>query len=93
MFEIFMVMGWAAVMILLLFLRADVRELSGLVKENRREMLRGSLSARANESFPNFQMESRREERKPPKESKKRTAPLNESEEQVLKEVLTEFLG
>ncbi len=100
MFEICMVTGWAAAMILLLLIRAEIRELSGLMKENRRELLRNNMGNRGGESYPNFQEEARRKrthggeaqrERKP--EPEKQSIRLNESEEQLLKEVLTEFLG
>ncbi len=100
MFEICMVIGWAAAMILLLFIRTDIRELSGLIRENRRELLRNSIGSRAAESYPNFQKEDRQRGRSAKKEAEKQQAEpekqplrLNESEEQLLKEVLTEFLG
>lgn len=100
MFEICMVTGWAAAMILLLLIRAEIRELSGLMKENRRELLRNNLGSRTGESYPNFQEESRqkkihgrKEEQEQHLEQEKPSIRLNESEEQILKEVLTEFLG
>lgn len=100
MFEICMIIGWAAAMILLLYIRADIRELSGLLKENRREMIRNSIGGRSSESYPNFQEEARRrrksvreEVKEQPPEQEKQPLCLNESEEQILKEVLTEFLG
>lgn len=100
MFRVFMVIAWAVLLVLLLYLWADVREIAGIVKESKREILRSSLNARAAESFPNFQEEQenqkknqenqegqKREQKKP------QGVPLNASEQQVLDEVLTEFLG
>ena len=94
MFRIFMVIAWAVLLVLLLYLWADVREIAGIVKENKRELLRSSLNTRASESFPNFQ-EEQRAARQPQEDGEKqpqKTA-LSASEEQVLNEVLTEFLG
>ena len=93
MFEIGLTIGWAALMILLLCIRADIRELSALMKENRRELLRNSFGGRANESYPNFQEEAHREVKRDKKEEPKQARSLNQSEAQLLKEVLTEFLG
>lgn len=100
MFRVFIVIAWAVLLVLLLYLWADVREISGIVKENKRELLRGNLSARAAESFPNFQEEQRKEQEKKRQqeelerqEKKLQGTPLSASEEQVLDEVLTEFLG
>ena len=93
MFEIGLTIGWAALMILLLCIRADIRELSALMKENRRELLRNSFGGRGNESYPNFQEEARKETKREKKEEARQTSSLNQSEEQLLKEVLTEFLG
>lgn len=93
MFEIGLTIGWAALMILLLCIRADLRELSALMKENRREILRSSLGGRANESYPNFQDEAFREKEREKKEQPRQPNSLDKSEEQLLKEVLTEFLG
>lgn len=93
MFEIGLTIGWAALMILLLCIRADIRELSALMKENRRELLRNSFGGRTNESYPNFQDEAYKETKREKKEEPKQVRSLNQSEEQLLKEVLTEFLG
>lgn len=93
MFEIGLTIGWAAIMILLLCIRADIRQLAASMKESRREQLRNSIGSRANQAYPNFQAESCKEPRQEKKEEAKRTSSLNKSEEQVLKEVLTEFLG
>ena len=94
-FRIFMIIAWAVLLVLLLYLWADVREIAGIVKENKRELLRSSLNTRASESFPNFQEEEQRAARQPQEDGEKqpqKTA-LSASEEQVLNEVLTEFLG
>ena len=58
MFRIVMIAAWAALLILILYLWADVREILGIVKDAKRELLRSSLSARASESFPNFEKEA-----------------------------------
>ena len=98
MFRVFIVIAWAVLLVLLLYLWADVREIAGIVKESKREILRGSLNARAAESFPNFQEEEKTErqknrEKQGAEEKKPQGVPLNASEQQVLDEVLTEFLG
>ena len=49
MFEIGLTIGWAAIMILLLCIRADIRALSAIMKESRREQLRSSFGGRNNE--------------------------------------------
>ena len=59
MFRIVMIAVWAALLILILYLWADVREILGSVKDIKRELLRSSLSARAAENFPNFEKEER----------------------------------
>lgn len=98
MFRVFIVIAWAVLLVLLLYLWADVREIAGIVKESKREILRGSLNARAAESFPNFHEEEKKErqknrEKQGAEEKKPQGVPLNASEQQVLDEVLTEFLG
>ena len=98
MFRVFIVIAWAVLLVLLLYLWADVREIAGIVKESKREILRGSLNARAAESFRNFQEEEKKErqknrEKQGAEEKKPQGVPLNASEQQVLDEVLTEFLG
>lgn len=45
MFRIVMIAAWAALLILILYLWADVREILGIVKDVKRELLRSSLSA------------------------------------------------
>lgn len=97
MFRVVLVIAWAVLLVLLLYIWADVREIAGIVKENKRELLRRSLSGRAAESFPNFQEEAQKESEKENEEQtverKRQTQPLKASEERVLEEVLTEFLG
>lgn len=93
MFQIGLTIGWAALMILLLCIRADIRELSAIMKESRREQLRNSFGGRKNEVYPKFQGETYKETKEEKKEEQRKPSVLNQSEEQVLKEVLTEFLG
>lgn len=101
MFQVFIIIAWAVLLVLLLYLWADVRETAGLVKEMKRELLRSYLSVRAAESFPNFQEEQQREEREKAEEAgqgkgsqdRPGVLSLKPGEEQVLEEVLTEFLG
>lgn len=100
MFRIVMIAAWAALLILILYLWADVREILGIVKDTKRELLRSSLSARAGESFPNFEKEAGeaeaqagRAQQNPEAQKKSDTKNLNLQEEQVLNDVLSEFLG
>lgn len=100
MFRIVMIAAWAALLLLTLYLWADVREIRGNVKDIKRELLRSSLSARSAESFPNFEKEAREakeqasQAQKNPEAQKKSDAKsLNPQEEQVLNDVLSEFLG
>ncbi|WP_440321281.1 hypothetical protein [Laedolimicola sp.] len=98
MFRIVMIAAWAALLILILYLWADVREILGIVKDVKRELLRSSLSARAAESFPNFEQEAREEQEQQAQQETEKPVKsvvknLNPQEEQVLKEVLSEFLG
>lgn len=98
MFRIVMIVAWAVLVILVLYLWADVREVLAVVKDAKRELLRSNLSARAAESFPNFGKEAQEtREAEGQQEAEEQTkAPgksLDPREEQVLNEVLTEFLG
>ena len=100
MFRVFAVIAWAVLLVLLLYLWADVREMAGLVKEMKKELLRSHLSVRAAESFPNFQEEQQKEAEQAAKKAEERRqlekragSPLKPAEERVLEEVLTEFLG
>ena len=98
MFRIVMIVAWAVLVILVLYLWADVREVLAVVKDAKRELLRSNLSARAAESFPNFGKEAR-EAREAEGQQEVEEQPkgpgksLDPREEQVLNEVLTEFLG
>ena len=95
MFRIVMIAAWAALLILILYLWADVREILGIVKDTKRELLRSSLSARASESFPNFEKEAqnRKMPQDPERQKNSDAKSLNFQEEQVLNDVLSEFLG
>lgn len=100
MFRIVMIAAWAALLILILYLWADVREILGIVKDAKRELLRSSLSVRASESFPNFEKEAgeaegqdRKMPQEPERQKKSDAKSLNFQEEQVLNDVLSEFLG
>ncbi len=100
MFQIFMIIGWAVQLVILLYLWADIREIGELVRENKREMLRNNIGGRASVVYPNLREDSLRKPaaeetpENPAQEGKDEGAlKLNESEEQVLREVLSEFLG
>ena len=99
MFRIVMTAAWAVLLIVVLYLWADVREIRSVVKDTKRELLRSNLSARASESFPNFEKEAREKEVDGPQEAAQSTSvrssgkSLNPQEEQVLNDVLSEFLG
>ena len=98
MFRIVMIAAWAVLLILLLYLWADVREILGIVRDTKRELLRSNLSARAAENFPNFEQEARDEQEQQAQQETEKPVKsvvknLNPQEEQVLKEVLSEFLG
>ena len=101
MFQIFMIIGWAVQLVILLYIWADIREIADLARENKREMLRSSIGGRAPVVYPNLREESVRkaekqeegQESRVPEEKAAGSLQLNESEEQVLREVLSEFLG
>ena len=98
MFRMVMIAAWAVLLILLLYLWADVREILGIVRDTKRELLRSNLSARAAENFPNFEQEAREEQEQQAQQETEKPVKsvvknLNPQEEQVLKEVLSEFLG
>ncbi|MCI8598352.1 MAG: hypothetical protein HFJ10_07920 [Lachnospiraceae bacterium] len=101
MFEIFMAIGWAVLLMLLLLIWADIRNIASAVKENKRELLRSTFGGRNARNFKSFQEENdwktdeqeENETLQPEQKQKARISSLNESEEQVLREVLTEFLG
>ena len=79
----------------------DIREIADLVRENKREMLRNNIGGRAAVVYPNLRENSggkteKQEEGQDNREAEGKPGGvlrLNESEEQVLREVLTEFLG
>lgn len=101
MFQAFMIIGWAVLLIVLLYIWADVRETGAIVKEMKREMLRKNIGGRASGNYPNLREEAAGKMPSPSEpdedlegvDRQKRTISLNESEEQILREVLTEFLG
>ena len=57
MFEIFAMVGWVIVGILLLYLWADVREMKRDLKSCRRDLVRNSLGGRTSENYPGFSEE------------------------------------
>lgn len=97
MFQIFMIIGWAVLLIILLYLWADVRRIAEMVKDSKRELIRSSFGGRTSGKEKDFRQEMQKEERNPQGEAAQRpggsASVLKESEEQVLQEVLTEFLG
>ena len=112
MFQVFMLTGWAALLILLLYIWADVREIAGIVKDSKRELLRSNFGGRTSgrmqlpwqeedDVAQKMQAFEKNTVEKEPKEailagqsqeaeSRKK---LVGSEERILQEVLTEFLG
>jgi len=108
MFQIFMFVGWIALLVILLYVWADVRELTGAVKEIRREMMRSSLSGRTSgnrqqtweqdtEQDGAMELSNRdekqREEYAVRQEKMRKDDAKQPSDEQILQEVLAEFLG
>ena len=75
MFRIVMIAAWAVLLIVVLYLWADVREIRSVVKDTKRELLRSNLSARAAESFPNFEQEAREEQEAGKKRCEKSESP------------------
>ena len=105
-FEIFMMVGWTLFGIMLLYLWADVRELKQDVKTYRRDLMRNSLGGRTSESYTGFSEEEYWKEAREAedleaefvqeqsvKSEKKKGITLKPGEEQVVREILTEFLG
>jgi hypothetical protein len=93
-FRVLTVIGWMILLVFLLYIWADIRELAAAVKDNKRELLRSSLGGRP--AAGNFNFREEASEAVSGEASAAAPAPkvpLNETEEQVLKEVLTEFLG
>ena len=95
MFQVLAFVGWAVLLVLLLYIWADVREIAGMVKERKRELIRSSFGTRASGKENNVSEGPKEKETKQVQRSEGSAAakPLKESEEQVLQEVLTEFLG
>lgn len=105
-FEIFMMVGWTLFGIMLLYLWADVRELKQDFKTYRRDLMRNSIGGRTSEGYTGFSEEEYWKEVKeeepfeiqpvqeePVKSEKKRGVSLKPGEEQVVREILTEFLN
>ena len=113
MFRIVTIIGWTVLLILLLYIWADVREISAIVKDSKRALIRSNFGGRTagkqqkvwlNEGF--FAEEAAGEIRKERNEFSSEQgnaapefgqtaggqSPFT-SEEQILQEVLTEFLG
>lgn len=98
MVQILMLIGWAVLLIILLYIWADVREIAGIVKESKRELIRGSIRGRnsgkdSQEEAEGWTAGTEEQRQQEEKQKMSGVTPLKESEEQVLKEVLTEFLG
>ena len=107
MFQVFMIIGWAALLILLLYVWADVREIVSLVKDSKRELIRSNFGGRTSGrqqswmeeyDWRGFSEEPSAKSREPecsprPSEPQERVREPRISDEQVLQEVLTEFLG
>lgn len=105
MFQIFMGIGWMVLLILLLYLWADVREMAEMLresaKESKREQLRSALYGRSAEESRSSREDIKKKEAEPgmaeaPHQTieKQTFSPRSgqASDEQILKEVLEEFL-
>lgn len=92
MFPIFVAAGWVILLILLLYIWSDVREMAGITKELKRELLRISLPGRM-QPVQKTEMSAAEEKEEEAYEEQHLRTPLKASEEEVLQEVLTEFLG
>ncbi len=111
MFQILMIIGWAALFVVLLYIWADVREIATIVKESKRELIRSNFGGRTSgkqqqnpwqnsvslgqvpEKFREEPQVLVSQESKDEPKPWKRAVNLAVSEEQILQEVLTEFLG
>ena len=94
MFQIFMIIGWAALLVLVLYVWADVREIAAIVKDNKRELVRSSFGGRTSGRQQGYPESAAAEEYEVAEaEEPRMTGGLKDSEEQVLQEVLAEFLG
>lgn len=105
-FEIFMMVGWTLFGLIMLSLWADVRELKQDLKTYRRDLMRNQLGGRTSENYSGFSEEeywrSAREEiameeghmpEEPVRKEKRREPALKPGEEQVVREILSEFLS
>ena len=104
MWEIIAAIGWFPMGILLLYLWSDVREIKRELKAYRRDSLRNSVGGRTSDHYPGFSEETywkeagqetvdTKEQEEEPALQRSRTLTLKPGEEQVLKEILLEFLG
>ncbi len=105
-FEIFMMVGWTLFGLIMLSLWADMREMKQDLKTYRRDLMRNQLGGRTSENYPGFSEEeywrSAREEmaleeeaapEEPARKEKRKEPSLKPGEEQVVREILSEFLG
>jgi len=115
MFQVFMIIGWVAILVLLLYIWADVREIAGVVKDSKRELIRCNFGGRtsgkrqsiidddsgwskqdtekAAGADPTVQGQAKRSHREEEKTIQAAGEVKKQSEEQILQEVLAEFLG
>lgn len=98
MFQILMAAGFVTLFVMLLYLWADIRELKTIAKESRRELLRSNFGERSARPAHAFQAEKGSlqeavQKKQPGSGQAAGRETLKEAEEQVLQEVLTEFLG
>lgn len=108
MIPIFMLIGWVVLLIILLYVWADVREIAAVVRETKREMMRSNFGGRtagkwqvpagdiSGQEVRAMQEEMEMKARAGWTPEEKRPAQdlaLKPSEEQILQEVLAEFLG
>lgn len=80
MFEIFMVVGWTLLGILLLYLWADVRELKQELKACRRDLMRNTIGGRTSENYSGFSEEDYWEEARRDQEKEKQGKKKSQSE-------------
>jgi len=113
MFQIVMIIGWMVLLILLLYVWADVREIANVVKDSKRELLRSNFGGRTSgktqvvwdeirdssmeksrgKTRDEIRKESWNEANEVQEKKLADTEALKVEEEQVLQEVLAEFLG
>lgn len=97
-FQILTAAGFLTLFVMLLYLWADIRELKTIAKENRRELCRKSFGERPPRENIAFSKEKGKSfgEEEVREASEDKTAlreHLKAEEQQILQEVLTEFLG